>query len=78
MESISKDTIITLNNNENYFVTNTIEYNGLFYALLINVNKDNDYMIVKERFENSKTVIEKVEDEIDLSRITLLLRDNLD
>lgn len=71
-----KDQIVTLDNNENYFVANTVDYNGTIYALLVNVNKDDDYMIVKRINENNEITIELVENEDELTTLSFLLQKN--
>ncbi|MBQ7141066.1 MAG: DUF1292 domain-containing protein [Bacilli bacterium] len=71
-----KDQIVTLDNNENYFVANTVDYNGTIYALLVNVNKDDDYMIVKRINENNEITIELVENDDELTTLSFLLQKN--
>lgn len=78
MQDISKNTIITLNNNEGYFVASITDYKDSSYALLINVNKDDDNMIVKKIIENNEVVLEVVDNKIELSSLQLLLQENLD
>ena len=68
-----KNTIITLDNNESYFVAATIYYDNNEYALLINVNKDDEHMVVK--FSNDE--LEKVNNEETLNNIYPLLNQNL-
>lgn len=70
--TINKNMIITLDNNESYFVASTCKYNNEKYGLLISINKDNNYMVTKLFDE----YIEKLDDR-ELSNIYPLLNDNL-
>lgn len=60
-----KDEILELNNNKEYFVANKIIYNNYSYALLVNINEDNDYFVVKQK-NNMKLVRENNKEIIDL------------
>lgn len=73
MSTINKDMIITLDNKESYFVGATTFHNNNKYGLIINVNKEKDYMVVKILNDN----ISKVEDEEELSNLYPLLNKDL-
>ncbi len=60
-----KDEILELNNNKEYFVANKIIYNNYSYALLVNINEDNDYFVVKQK-NNMKLIRENNKEIIDL------------
>lgn len=55
---IDVEQIITLENNENYFVASIVEYENEKYALLVNVNKDNDSFISRINDDNTITRVE--------------------
>ena len=61
--SIELEQMVTLENNQNYFVASIVDYDNSKYGLLVNVKEDNDTMIVK--INNDKTVT-KVEDNKEL------------
>ncbi|MBQ7141068.1 MAG: hypothetical protein IJO32_06165 [Bacilli bacterium] len=71
---IEKNQIITLNNNIEYFVVNTIIYNNEKYALIININEDNDYLFVKQK-RNQKLII--INDSKTIKDISNLLKDDI-
>lgn len=58
---LEKDTVITLENQEKYVVTNITFYGGVKYALALN-EKDSDKVIIEEIIENNELFIKKVED----------------
>lgn len=72
----TKNQIITLDNDELYFVANIELYNSTCYALLVNVNKDDDYMIVKKININDNITIEVVDDENELKILSFILQKN--
>ncbi len=60
---LENNKIITLNTKKEYYVANTIIYNNECYGLLININEDSDYFIVRqksnlklERITNTKNI----------------------
>ena len=61
--AIEIEQMVTLDNNQNYFVASIIEYEDEKYGLLVNVKENNDTIIVK--INNDKTVT-RVEDNKDL------------
>ena len=73
MEKLAKNLIVTLDNNENYFVASTTHYNDELYGLLINVNKDSEYITVKLVSEDE---IQKINDEDLLNELYPLFNNN--
>lgn len=58
---ITKDTIITLENEERYIITNITYYGGVKYALAQKENAT-DKVIMEEILENNELYIRKVTD----------------
>ena len=58
---LEKDTMITLDNNKNYTVLRTIEYNNNQYALITDFNGE-DYVVFVEK-EDGEITISLIEDE---------------
>lgn len=75
---LEKESIVTLDNNENYFIASTAVQDNMTYAYLINVNKEDDNMIVKEIFENNEISIEEIIDKNEKGKLALLLQNNMD
>lgn len=64
---IRTNTIITLENNEQYMVLNQTEYEGSSYYLVMGLDQnkeiiENNVAIFKEEIDNNDVYIEKVED----------------
>ena len=64
---IRTNTIITLENNEQYMVLNQTEYEGFSYYLVMGLDQnkeiiENNVAIFKEEIDNNDVYIEKVED----------------
>lgn len=57
---IEKNQIITLNDNENYFIVSIVTYDTDKYALIVNVNKDDDSKVVK--FKSDDEIVEITND----------------
>lgn len=72
--NFKKNQIVSLDNNEKYFVANTHDYNDKTYALLINVNKDDDYMIVER---TSESLLKLINDEDQLTMMAFFLQNNI-
>lgn len=68
---LEKNKIITLNTKKEYYVANTVIYNNECYGLLININEDDDYFIVRQK-NNLK--LERV---TDVKNINKLLKEYL-
>jgi len=58
---LEKDTMITLDNDKNYTVLRTIEYNNNQYALITDFNGE-DYVVFVEK-EDGEITISLIEDE---------------
>jgi len=71
---IEKGQIITLDNNENYFVASIITYDTDKYGLIVNVNQEDDSKIVKFRSDDE---ISEVIDENDLKILYSMFNDDL-
>lgn len=59
MLSNNEEYIMTLDNNKRYVIINALEFEGIKYLYLINIDDENDYMIT-EFLEDS---VKKVDDE---------------
>lgn len=55
--------IITLNNNEKYFVLEELNYNNNEYCLLLNIDNENDMKISQKEVIDEKTVLNEISDE---------------
>ena len=65
----SKDKIIKLENNKEYFVIETLIDNNIDYLLLLNLVDDKEIKIVKKITENDEVYIVDITDEKDLSNL---------
>ena len=65
----SKDKIIKLENNKEYFVIETLVDNNIDYLLLLNLVDDKEIKIVKKITENDEDYIVDITDEKDLSNL---------
>lgn len=65
----SKDKIIKLENNKEYFVMETLVDNNIDYLLLLNLVDDKKIKIVKKITENYEDYIVDITDEKDLSNL---------
>lgn len=65
----SKDKIIKLENNKEYFVIETLVENNIDYLLLLNLVDDKEIKIVKKITENDEDYIVDITDEKDLSNL---------
>ena len=65
----SKDKIIKLENNKEYFVIETLVDNNIDYLLLLNLVDDKKIKIVKKFTENDEDYIVDITDEKDLSNL---------
>lgn len=65
----SKDKIIKLENNKEYFVIETLVDNNIDYLLLLNLVDDKKIKIVKKITENDEDYIVDIIDEKDLSNL---------
>ena len=71
---ITKDVIITLENNERYIIKNITYYGGVKYALAQKENT-NETIIIEEILENNELFIQKVLDD-ELNEILLRILEN--
>lgn len=55
--------IITLNNNEKYFVLEELNYNNNEYCLLLNIDNENDMKISQKEVIDEKTILNEISDE---------------
>lgn len=79
---IRTNTIITLENNEQYMVLNQTEYEGFSYYLVMGLNQnkeiiENNVAIFKEEIDNNDVYIEKVEDSKLIIELTKKLKAEL-
>ena len=79
---IRTNTIITLENNEQYMVLNQTEYEGSSYYLVMGLDQnkeiiENNVAIFKEEIDNNDVYIEKVEDSKLIIELTKKLKDEL-
>ena len=79
---IRTNTIITLENNEQYMVLNQTEYEGFSYYLVMGLKKnkeiiENNVAIFKEEIDNNDVYIEKVEDSKLIIELTKKLKAEL-
>ena len=65
----SKDKIIKLENNKEYFVIETLVDNNIDYLLLLNLVDDKKIKIIKKFTENDEDYIVDITDEKDLSNL---------
>jgi hypothetical protein len=65
----SKDKIIKLENNKEYFVIETLVDNNIDYLLLLNLVDDKKIKIVKKITEKDEDYIVDITDEKDLSNL---------
>ena len=65
----SKDKIIKLENNKEYYVIETLIDNNIDYLLLLNLVDDKEIKIVKKITENDEDYIVDITDEKDLSNL---------
>lgn len=79
---IRTNTIITLENNEQYMVLNQTEYDGFSYYLVMGLDQnkeiiENNVAIFKEEIDNNDVYIEKVEDSKLIIELTKKLKAEL-
>ncbi|MBD9074788.1 DUF1292 domain-containing protein [bacterium] len=79
---IRTNTIITLENNEQYMVLNQTEYEGSSYYLVMGLDQnkeiiENNVAIFKEEIDNNDVYIEKVEDSKLIIELTKKLKAEL-
>ena len=79
---IRTNTIITLENNEQYMVLNQTEYEGFSYYLVMGLDQnkeiiENNVAIFKEEIANNDVYIEKVEDSKLIIELTKKLKAEL-
>ena len=79
---IRTNTIITLENNEQYMVLNQTEYEGFSYYLVMGLDQnkeiiENNVAIFKEEIDNNDVYIEKVEDSKLIIELTKKLKAKL-
>ena len=79
---IRTNTIITLDNNEQYMVLNQTEYEGSSYYLVMGLDQnkeiiENNVAIFKEEIDNNDVYIEKVEDSKLIIELTKKLKAEL-
>ena len=79
---IRTNTIITLENNEQYMVLNQTEYEGFSYYLVMGLDQnkeiiENNVAIFKEEVDNNDVYIEKVEDSKLIIELTKKLKAEL-
>ena len=79
---IRTNTIITLENNEQYMVLNQTEYEGSSYYLVMGLDQnkeiiENNVAIFKEKIDNNDVYIEKVEDSKLIIELTKKLKAEL-
>ena len=79
---IRTNTIITLENNEQYMVLNQTDYEGSSYYLVMGLDQnkeivENNVAIFKEEIENDDVYIEKVEDSKLIIELTKKLKAEL-
>ncbi len=79
---IRTNTIITLENNEQYMVLNQTEYEGFSYYLVMGLDQnkeiiENNVAIFKEEIDNNDVYIEKVEDSKLIIELTKKLKAEL-
>lgn len=79
---IRTNTIITLENNEQYMVLNQTEYEGSSYYLVMGLDQnkeiiENNVAIFKEEIYNNDVYIEKVEDSKLIIELTKKLKAEL-
>lgn len=79
---IRTNTIITLENNEQYMVLNQTEYGGSSYYLVMGLDQnkeiiENNVAIFKEEIDNNDVYIEKVEDSKLIIELTKKLKAEL-
>ncbi len=79
---IRTNTIITLENNEQYMVLNQTEYEGFSYYLVMGLDQNKEFIennvaIFKEEIDNNDVYIEKVEDSKLIIELTKKLKAEL-
>ncbi len=72
--SLEKDLIITLEDQEQYYVISTALYNNEKYAYLMNMNKEEHYIYVKEIKTSDGIQIQTITDKDLIAKIALYLQ----
>lgn len=78
MQNDSKNKIIKLENNKEYFVIESINDGDINYILLLNLIDQNEIKISKKIFENGQDYILDVNDLKDISNLKLRFKEQLD
>ena len=69
--------LVTLRNNKQYFVLETLMHEYDIYNLVLNVEDENDIKIVLQEVKNGKTVFTPVEDKEVLKKVSPLFEENI-
>lgn len=69
--NLEKDFIITLEDGNEYYVISTIIYDNEKYAYLMNMKKDNDYIIAKEIKNVNGVQVQAIADKDLIQKIAL-------
>lgn len=69
--------LVTLRNNKQYFVLETLMHEYDIYNLVLNVEDEDDIKIVLQEVKNGKTVFTPVEDKEVLKKVSPLFEENI-
>ena len=69
--------LVTLRNNKEFFVLETVVYEYDTYYLVLNVEDENDIEIVLQEVKNGKTVFTKVEDKNILKIVSSMFEESI-
>lgn len=76
MKRITKDEIITLDNDKEYFVVEIVEQGDIHYLYLVN-ESDEDVILAEETVKNGELVIETVNDSDKITEIMGIIAERL-
>lgn len=82
MEIIKVNTIITLDNLEQYVVLSEATYEGLKYFLMMGIDENKELIsskvsIMQEEIEDNITYVSKITDPLKMSILTKLLKEQI-
>ncbi len=69
--------IVTLRDGRKYFVLEDLLYQFDTYALILNVEDENDIQIVLQEIKNGKTVLTPVTDNLLLNSLSMQFEENI-
>lgn len=76
MKRITKDEIITLDNDSEYFVVEIVEQGDIHYLYLVN-ESDEDVILVEETVKDGELVIETVNDSNKITEVMEIIAERL-